>query len=152
MSTPVPDGFRRIQFQQGLLETLGPFYVRADEDGGMTVDARVEARHSNSAAHAHGGLLLAMADMSTGMIVSWHHDEFTALPTISQSSDFIGGAPVGSWVESKPRIIRLTRTLAFLETIITADGEPALRASTVYKIGPKKIPSARERYEKGVAP
>ena len=149
----VPAGYRQIAFSTvSLLGTLGPFYLRADDDGGMTVGARVEDRHSNSAGHAHGGLLLTMADMSTGLVVSWHHPEFTAIPTISQASDFVGAAPVGAWVESKPRIVRLTRSLAFLETMITADGEPALRASTVYKLGPKKIPSARERYAQGTVP
>jgi acyl-coenzyme A thioesterase PaaI-like protein len=153
MSAAIPPGFRRIEFRAAsLLGTLGPFYMRADDDGGMTVGARVEDRHSNSAGHAHGGLLLTMADMSTGMIVSWHHPDLTAIPTISQASDFVGGAPVGSWVESTPRIVRMTRSMAFLSTMITADGEPALRASTVYKLGPKKILSARERFEQGTVP
>lgn len=152
-SAAIPPGFRRTDFAEpSLLAALGPFYLRAEDDGGLTVGARVEMRHSNSGGYAHGGLLLTMADMSTGLIVSWHHDEFTAMPTISQTSDFVGVAPVGAWLESRPRIIRLTRSLAFLETMITADGAPALRASTVYKLGPKKIPSARERYEKGVVP
>jgi acyl-coenzyme A thioesterase PaaI-like protein len=149
----IPPGFRRIDFAApSLLAAMGPFYLRADDDGGLTVGMRVEARHSNSSTHAHGGLLLTLADMSTGMVVSWHHGEYTAMPTVSQTSDFVGAAPIGAWVESKPRIVRLTRSLAFLDTMITADGAPALRASTVYKLGPKKIPSARERYEQGVVP
>ena len=58
------------------------------------------------------------------------------LPTISLQMDFLAPARVGAWVQAQTDVLRTTRNLIFVQGLITADEELALRVSSIYKIGP----------------
>ena len=56
------------------------------------------------------------------------------LPTVNLACDFLAPAPLGAWVEGQADPIKMTRNLLFAQGIVTADGEPCLRANGIFKI------------------
>ncbi|WP_367273151.1 PaaI family thioesterase, partial [Ferrovibrio sp.] len=55
------------------------------------------------------------------------------------NGDYVGPSPLGSWVEGRGRVLRLTRSMAFADGLITADGEPAMRVSGIMKITARQV-------------
>jgi acyl-coenzyme A thioesterase PaaI-like protein len=60
------------------------------------------------------------------------------LPTVSLSAEFMAPAPLGSWVQGRTDVLKTTRNLAFAQCLLTADGEPVLRASGIFKVASAK--------------
>jgi acyl-coenzyme A thioesterase PaaI-like protein len=58
------------------------------------------------------------------------------LPTISLQMDFLAPARLGAWVQARTDVLKTTRNLVFVQGLIHADDELALRVSSIYKIGP----------------
>ena len=63
-------------------------------------------------------------------------DERRFLPTISLQIDYLGSAKLGAWVQGEAQILRVTRNMLFGQGLITADGEPSVRFSGIFKLGP----------------
>ena len=60
-------------------------------------------------------------------------------PFIAQNrpcSARLDGDPLGAWLEGSGQVLRSTRNLIFLQGLVTADGEPAMRVSGIFKQGP----------------
>ena len=74
------------------------------------------------------------SDSRTAVTVSVAVGGKKFLPTVNLTGDYVGPAPLGSWVEGKGRLVRTTRSLGFAEALITADGAPAVRTSGIMKI------------------
>ena len=45
------------------------------------------------------------------------------------------GGPLGAWVQGEAQVLRVTRNLAFLQGMVSADDVPAMRISGIFKIG-----------------
>jgi acyl-coenzyme A thioesterase PaaI-like protein len=58
------------------------------------------------------------------------------LPTISLQIDYLSGAKLGAWVQGEGDVLRRTRNMLFAQGLVSADGEPAMRVSGVFKQGP----------------
>lgn len=92
---------------------------------------------SDELAREGGGLsgqaLMAAADTATVVAVSAARGGFGPMTTIQQSTTF-QRAVVGADVLVTARITKLGRRLAFVDVVMTAEGqeEPAAHASTVY--------------------
>ena len=80
-------------------------------------------------------MLLALADMLIGPAVEFEMRAGRLLPTVSLSADFMAPAPLGAWVEGRAEALKMTKRLLFAQCLITADQNPALRASGVVKFG-----------------
>lgn len=135
--TDIPDGFAALPFRTGFVGVNGPLYFRRAADGVLNLGFRVEERHCNPMGMAHGGMLVTFADMQLPFGCRFQgglEDNF--LPTINLSVDFLGPARLGAWVEGATEVLRRTRNLVFAHCTVTADGEPCLRASGIFKIGP----------------
>ncbi len=128
-----PAGMKELAFI-GFMKVNGPLWGRLDEDGLPLMGFRVEPRHCNPMQVCHGGMLMTFADMLLGFTCAAAAGGKKFMPTVNLSGDYVGPAPLGSWVEGKGRLIRQTRNLGFAEALITADGAPCLRASGIMKI------------------
>ena len=111
----------------------GPYYTRRDGDEAL-IGFRVRRRHLNRSGICHGGVLATLADMNVTPILR-DMDVSRMNPTISMSLDYMAPARLGQWVQAESRILKTTRHILFSECLITADGDPAVRASVVYKLG-----------------
>lgn len=148
----LPAGFRPVAMGGEYMQVNGPLYRRVVEAsaGAATAESpagpaqrvqlgfRVESRHTNPAGICHGGMMASFCDML--LPVCAHHQSPALarrfLPTISLQVDYLAPTPLGAWVQGEAEVLRVTRTLAFLQGLVTADGTPVARASGVFKIGP----------------
>ncbi|GAA4423895.1 PaaI family thioesterase [Acidovorax lacteus] len=152
MSTPptanatpqIPPGFRPIAAGGPYMQHNGPLYLR-HEAGLVRFGFRVEARHCNPMGNLHGGMMASFCDMllplSAHRTVAEVAHRF--LPTVSLQLDYLAPAPEGCWVEGEATVLRTTRSLVFIQGLVTADGTPCVRASGVFKIGPEMPQGAR---------
>ncbi len=145
VESPVPDGFRRAPMGGPFVRHNGPLYARL-VDGRLELGFRVEERHTNPLKICHGGMLATLADMLLPMVALYGPQdgaERRFLPTISLQVDYLAPAPLGAWVQGGGEVLRRTRNMIFAQGLITADGQPALRVSGIFKQGPV-IPGATE--------
>lgn len=131
--TTLPPGFRELPVTEDFLAVNGPLYAKADGDR-LVLGFRVEDRHCNPAKSCHGGMLMTFADMQLAIGANFAGDLKRFLPTISLTSDFLAPAPLGAWVEGRAEIARQARTMVFAHALLTADGNPVVRANGIFQI------------------
>lgn len=136
MSENIPEGFRMLRDVGGqFISQNGPLYFKKTETG-LLLGLRVEERHCNPMGICHGGMLMTFCDMVMPMAANYANKLAQFLPTISMTTDFVGPAKRGAWLEGRTDVLKVTRNLVFTQAIITADGEAAVRASGTFKRGP----------------
>lgn len=142
VSTPpdpnIPEGFEPWRLSVGFIAANGPLYVKKLERGAL-LGFRVEPHHCNPMGICHGGMIATFCDML--LPISAHHltDALGPrfLPTISLQVDYLAPSPKGAWVQGEGQLLRSTRSLVFMQGMVTADGQPVARTSGVFKIGPR---------------
>lgn len=134
----IPEGFVPRDHGLPFMAAVGPLYVRRDP-GPLTFGIRVEHRHCNAKMVAHGGMLASLADVVLGVGGLTLAEVPGFFITITLTTDFVGPAPLGAWVECRPELVRRTRTMMFVQGLFLADGAPALRASGVFGL-PRPAP------------
>ena len=140
----LPAGFQAMALGDLFIGNNGPFYLR-HEGPLVQIGFRVERRHCNPMLNCHGGMLASFSDMVLPLSIHRKSaavgDKF--LPTISLQLDYLAPAPLGCWVQGEAEVLRVTRSLVFAQGLVTADGEPAVRISGIFKIGkPFVMPEA----------
>ncbi len=136
----VPDGFQRFDVRDDFIALAGPLWMKPETDG-LRIGLPLEKRHGNPMGWAHGGLLVTVADMVMGVGSGFATGMFWPHPTISLTSEFVRGAPIGQWLEGKARIARRTSNFCFASCDLVCGGEIVLVASGVFKVpDPGKIP------------
>ena len=91
-------------------ELVGPLYVKPT-DAGPVVAVRVAPEHANRAGRAHGGLLMALADIAVSRAARANIPPGSTFATASLQIAFLEAASEGQWLEAVPRIDRLGRSL-----------------------------------------
>jgi len=56
------------------------------------------------------------------------------LLTVSLSLDFLAPATVGAWVEGRATVLRTTKSLVFIQGLVSSSNVLLMRGSGVYKI------------------
>jgi uncharacterized protein (TIGR00369 family) len=131
----IPEGFRAVRVGGPFVFHNGPLYAKWTGQH-LLLGFRVEQRHTNPLQMCHGGMLATLADMLIPCAAMYQQDmERRFLPTISLQVDYMGAAPLGSWVQGEASVLRTTRNMLFGQGLVTADGEPALRVSGIFKMG-----------------
>lgn len=138
--TTLPPGFRELPATEDFLAVNGPLYGRRDGSQ-LVLGFRVEQRHCNPAQSCHGGMLMTFADMQLAIGANFAGGLQRFLPTISLTSDFLAPAPLGAWVEGRTEIARQARTMVFAHALISADGNPVVRANGIFQIKGEPDPS-----------
>jgi uncharacterized protein (TIGR00369 family) len=119
---PVPD-------PGPFLEHVGP--VVADGD---VLGLRVEARHLNASGTAQGGLLATLVDFAMGRAIRASADEGRRAATVSLTTDFLGAAKEGDFVEARTEVERLGGRLAFADCSLTVEGREIVRGRAVFAV------------------
>jgi acyl-coenzyme A thioesterase PaaI-like protein len=76
---------------------------------------------------------MTFADRSCGMTARYVSGRPT-LATVQMDVQFIDSGKIGETLISKPRVVRVTRTLIFMTTEVTANERCVVTASGVFKI------------------
>ncbi len=122
---------------------VGPFYGKRDGDG-VIIGVLVEEKHCNTAGNLHGGLLSTLSDIALGNSVGVHLDKShtgppekngtPAIATVSLSSDFMGTARMGDWVEARASAQKVGGTLAYANVLIYREDEVIAKASGIFRM------------------
>lgn len=128
-----PDGFRRMANRPAFEAQAGPFYERQLPDGTWQLGMRVTPDKLNPKGVCHGGVLATFADVQTTLLI-YRLGIVSFTPTVNLTLDYVAGARAGTWVQSTPEIVRRTSALLFCQAVLTADGEPCLRSSGIFRI------------------
>ena len=135
MTASVPDGFSSIEIGGRFIGLSGPLFSR-QHDGSLELGFHVEARHANGMGVCHGGMMATFCDMllplTTRSLVPGIGNVF--LPTISIQVDYLAPASLGAWVQGSAQVLHSTKSLAFAQGLVTADGKLVARTSGVFKI------------------
>jgi acyl-coenzyme A thioesterase 13 len=127
----VPDGFE-VFASSPFFDTVGPAWIRRDDV--PTFGLRIEPRHCNSNGTAHGGLLVALADMALARGIRAVVGRDVRLVTAGLSADFARPVAVDQWVEAQADIQHQTSRTVFANCYLTSNGHRAVRASGIYTI------------------
>jgi uncharacterized protein (TIGR00369 family) len=131
----IPKDFKPRSFGGGFIAVNGPLYVKQLERG-IALGFRVEPRHCNPMGICHGGMMTTFCDMLLP-ITAHHLAEIGRrfLTTINLQVDFLAASPLGAWVQGEAQLLRATRSMVFMQGLVTADGTNVARVSGIFKIG-----------------
>ena len=133
----IPAGFRPLSVGGEFMALTGPLYLRHEGDV-VQLAFRVEPRHCNPMRICHGGMLASFCDMLMPVTVHRKSSEVGRrfLPTVSLQLDYLAPAALDTWVVGEGQVLRVARSMVFVQGLVSADGVPVVRCSGVFKIGP----------------
>ena len=133
----IPEGFKPRSFGDGFIGVNGPLYLKKLEDG-VLLGFRVEPRHCNPMGICHGGMIATFCDMLLPISAHYLSKDLARrfLPTINLQVDYLAASKLGAWVQGQAQLLRATRSMVFMQGVVTADGENVARVSGIFKIGP----------------
>lgn len=139
----VPAGFEPIPHLGHYLSQLGPFQWKK-ADGRLIVGLRIEERHTNTRGIVHGGMLVTLADSALGRNMNLTRKTHAAMVSVNLSTDFIGAAKVGDWLEAHVEIRKHGARLSFAECQLRVGDKVVVRCSGVFAVvepvAPKEVP------------
>lgn len=143
MTKEAPAGFRKLPLEDfgsyGPFEDLiGPLYVADLAKTSVRFGMYLEKKHTNYYCVAHGGLYVALVDAVMGNMLWRSLDEGQQVFTISITSDYMGTAKEGDWLEGDATVVRRGRTVGFTDARVRL-GEKLIFSAT----GKFSITSAR---------
>lgn len=118
----------------------GPFYYRREDDGEMRAAFLVESKHLNVGGFVHGGCLMTFADFALFAIALPHLDDPMAV-TVSLNTEFLDRVVEGDRVEATGRMLRRTRSLAFIQGVASVGERPVLAFSGVIRPMARPLPA-----------
>ena len=115
----MPSGYLPHTRHSPLTDPWEPLFARETADA-VQLGLQIRPEHCNARGFAHGGLLSALADNAMGLSAVRHARQHPGTSdanavTVALSLDFIDAARVGDWVEFQPAVLKVGRTLAFVE-------------------------------------
>jgi uncharacterized protein (TIGR00369 family) len=113
-------------------DMVGPFYFRTEDDGRTGGAFVPEAKHANGGGIVHGGALMSFADATIGAFLYIGLNGQFAV-TVTLNCEFVGAGVVGSPIYATGRIVRDTKSLAFVHGQMEQHEQPILTFSSVMK-------------------
>ena len=129
----VPAGFAPANFSPGFLDLAGPYFLKTDAKPPI-VGCRVLPQHRNYLEMAHGGMLATMADVALSWAVYASEDPPLPVSTVSMTTQFLGPARVGDWLEAIGHIDRIGKTLAYVHGSILCGERCLMTMSAVFHV------------------
>lgn len=135
--TGVPAGWKELHPEDPFNRCNGPYYVAQDCPLDVGEPSRlgflVSEDNCNYVGICHGGQIGAALDIALGSAVQAATGA-SHTPTITLTVDFMRPALKGEWIESRVRLLRTTRSVAFIDGILIGPGGTVARASGVFKL------------------
>ena len=113
-------------------DLAAPFYFRVDADGTPRCAFRAERKHLNGGGFLHGGCAMTFADFALFVIA---RDVIDGSKTVTATfnGELVGTARAGQLVECRGDVVKAGRSMVFVRGLITCEGEPVMRFSSVLK-------------------
>ena len=136
MNGPPPEGFSTLTTNSPATDAWAPLYLKHDAEG-VHIGTFVRPAMCNGHGTAHGGTIAALADYAMGLSYGLSFREafgnLRGVVTTQMALDYIGGAPLGSWLQIRPATIHTGRSRGFTDARIYADGVLAARATAAFR-------------------
>ena len=128
----IPEGFQPMRWSRGFGRQVGPFYERAEPDGGFTRAFFVAEHHVNGMGNCHGGMLMAFTDIAFGHAVSMRARDYHWV-TIRLLTDFVSGAKLGDWVEGTGEIAGIEDDIYTIKGRIWSGDRTIMTGTGIFK-------------------
>jgi len=134
----IPAGYQPHTRRSRLTDPWEPLFARETEDA-VYLALEIRDAHCNSRGLAHGGLISALADNAMGHSAVRHARktagaEKASAVTVSLTLDFIEAAKVGDWLEFQPTLLKVGRTLAFVDCRVVCGPRLVARGSASFRM------------------
>ena len=116
----------------GFLHLIGPLWERKF-DGHYEFALATEDKHHNRRGMVQGGVMMTFADRTCGMAARYTSGK-EYLATVQLDTHFVEAGKIGETLVSRPHVVRITRSLVFITTEVTAASRVIAMASGVFKI------------------
>lgn len=136
MAPPPPAGFEPFGHAGEFIALVGPVFARGDGTE-RVLGLRIEERHRNAGGAAHGGLLATLIDFALGRPIN-SDEEVERAVTVSLTTDFLGPAAVGDWVQAHTEVEHLGGKLAFADCSLTVEGRTAPRRTRISRCASRR--------------
>ena len=124
------DGWSIVE-TTGFIHLVGPLWQR-QFNGQYEFALVAQDKHQNRRGMVQGGVMMTFADRTCGMVArQTSGKEFTA--TVQLDTHFVEGGKIGDIMISRPRVVRSTRSLIFMNTEVTVDERCIVMANGVFK-------------------
>ena len=125
------DGWSLVE-ATGFIQLVGPLWERA-VDGAHEYALPTADKHHNRRGLVQGGVLMTFADRTCGMTARYVTSKQT-MATIQLDVHFVEAGQIGDLLISRPRVVRATRSLVFINTEVTVGKRCIATAHGVFKI------------------
>ena len=125
------DGWSIVE-TTGFIHLIGPLWHRL-VDGHHEYALIAQDKHHNRRGLVQGGVLMTFADRTCGMTARHITGKHT-MATIQLDVHFVEAGKIGETLVSRPRVVRATRSLIFVNTEVTVDRRCIAMASGLFKI------------------
>ena len=138
----MPTGYQPHTRRSPLTDPWEPLFSRQTGDSPSDVIClalEIREAHCNARGFAHGGLISALADNAMGHSAVLQArlragSEKASAVTVSLTLDFIDTAQVGDCVEFQPTVLKVGRTLAFVECRVVCGERLIARGSASFRM------------------
>lgn len=129
---PANTGFRTASFNDPYLDHVGPFYLKDTDEGGLTVAIHAAKQHINQYGRVHGGMLATLADVAIGFNINGAMPDARPTLTLNLSTDFIGSAAEGDWIEAHVELTKKHGRILFGDCHIRVGDKTIVSAHAVF--------------------
>jgi uncharacterized protein (TIGR00369 family) len=113
-------------------ELIGPLWKSTD-GGKLRFGFTVADKHLNRAGNLHGGMLMTFADQAMAM-TGREASGGKRHATMELNIQFVGAAHLGEFVIAHPEVVRLTRSVIFLQVKMYVGDRIVVTANGIWKI------------------
>lgn len=125
------------KWRDGWSELIGPIKMleyNGPDGEFIRLGCEIVEKHCNRMDMCHGAMIASLLDNALGINCNLMSGSDAPAPTISLSMDFLNSVKLGEWVESRVTVLKLTRSMAFVEgRLITAEGGIVARGNALFK-------------------
>lgn len=131
----LPAGFEPLpmRYAHSFIAHMGPLYIRR-EASGPCIAARLQPHQCNPFGEVHGGFLAALADFVCAYTMLCGPDPTPSVVTIQLSSQMIGSARLGDWLEGRGTLRRKGRTIAHVGCAFTCGDALVAHSDAVFRV------------------
>ena len=127
------NSFEQISLKHGFMKHNGGVMFRNISENEYEFKSVINENHLNAAGITHGGYLAALIDAGAGTAA---HRSVQNAPCVTISLDlkYIGASKIGDEIIGHVKILKKTKTLAFLFCQLKSNNKIITSASGVWKI------------------
>jgi acyl-coenzyme A thioesterase PaaI-like protein len=145
VAVKIPAGFEEHPRRSMVTDAWRPLYSR-NASGIVQIGLWLRGVHCNSRGFVHGGVIATLADNAMGLSLFESlrvegddtRRDGDALPraplTISLAIDYVATAKTSQWLQINPRIVKVGRSMGFVDALIMADDAVVARANASFRI------------------